>query len=306
MVRTRVAEKKKGGGGGGENGGGKKDDLLDQEVHKAIQKELALLKKQLTLEPVQDNTEKQVRLVIAILRMNISALKGTIAHDSGPSVAAERKAAVDKLIHITNSFEQKKHSAETINDDARAALNELSETFKVFGPSWISIRDSIVQLALEQIEDIKSKDPLQKEKEELEKLEKRAKKIQEKELMERREREKAEKERKKKKKKNKNKKSGTTTNDDPYDDFGEDRVPPQPSCEHHTCRCQHEGTEYSGEEDDITPSECLSYVPSDPSIPTRSRSSSSAYCSQDHHVLSHVMSPEYWSQFCYFYDQGCK
>lgn len=50
MVRTRVAEKKKGGGGGGENGGGKKDDLLDQEVHKAIQKELALLKKQLTLE----------------------------------------------------------------------------------------------------------------------------------------------------------------------------------------------------------------------------------------------------------------
>lgn len=26
---------------------------------------------------------------------------------------------------------QKKHSAETINDDARAALNELSETFKV-------------------------------------------------------------------------------------------------------------------------------------------------------------------------------
>lgn len=70
---------------------------------------------------------------------------------------------------------------------------------------------------------LQSKDPLQKEKEELEKLEKRAKKIQEKELMERREREKAEKERKKKKKKNKNKKSGTTTNDDPYDDFGEDR-----------------------------------------------------------------------------------
>lgn len=68
---------------------------------------------------------------------------------------------------------------------------------------------------------LQSKDPLQKEKEELEKLEKRAKKIQEKELMERREREKAEKERKKKKKKNK--KSGTTTNDDPYDDFGEDR-----------------------------------------------------------------------------------
>lgn len=48
MVRTRVVDKKKAPGdtGGKKNG----DDLLDQEVHKAIQRELALLKKQLTLE----------------------------------------------------------------------------------------------------------------------------------------------------------------------------------------------------------------------------------------------------------------
>ncbi|GMR32588.1 hypothetical protein PMAYCL1PPCAC_02783 [Pristionchus mayeri] len=308
MARTRIVEKKNRigsnaplpGGGGDKNG----DELLDQEVHKAIQRELGLLKKQLTLEPIQDNTEKQVRLVIAILRMNISALRGTIIHDSGPAVAAERKAAVDRLVQITNAFDTKKHTPESINEDARNALNELSDTFKVFGPSWISIRDSIVQLALEQIEDIKAKDPLHKEKEELEKLEKRARKIQEKELTERKEREKAEKEKKKKKKKNK--KNTTTTNDEPYDDFGDERVPPQPACEHLTCRCRHEQEYYShslADSDDVA-DESTDLQSHDYS--NRSRSTSSTFSSDDQPVLSHVMSPEYWSQFCYFYDQGSK
>ncbi|GMT04163.1 hypothetical protein PENTCL1PPCAC_26337, partial [Pristionchus entomophagus] len=306
MVRTRMTEKKK---GGGETE--KKDEIMDQEVHKAIQRELSLLKKQLTLEPIQDSTEKQVRLVIAILRMNISALRGTIMHDSGPAVTAERKAAVDRLVQITNAFDKDAHTAESINDEARMALNELSDTFKVFGPSWVSIRDSIVQLALEQIEDIKCVDPLHKEKAELERLEKRAREKMEKDQkkeVERKAMEKAEKEKKKKKKKNK-KTTPTTTTDDPYDDFGDDRVPPQPGCERLTCCCQHDhSTEYDDSPlpDEITPSECLSYIPSDPSIPPLSRSSSSTFSSDDQPVLSHVMSREYWSQFCYFYDNGSK
>ncbi|GMT32413.1 hypothetical protein PFISCL1PPCAC_23710, partial [Pristionchus fissidentatus] len=165
---------------------------LDEEVHNAIQRELAMLKKQLTLEPILDNTEKQERLVHAILRMNISALRGTILHDSvpgpnswfgfhGPNVAKERKAAVDKLLIVTNAFEKTKHTPENINAEARAALNELSDTFKVFGPSWIKVRDSIVHLALEQIEEIKTSSTgaggeaphLGVERAELEKLEKR-------------------------------------------------------------------------------------------------------------------------------------
>ncbi|GMS97021.1 hypothetical protein PENTCL1PPCAC_19196, partial [Pristionchus entomophagus] len=198
-----------------------------QQVSRALDAEIQFLKKRMENEPTEDITEKQVRMVIAILRMNISALIGTMKDlmKKGRPATEERKAAIERLLKITNEFEQKKHIEENFVEEARTILNKLADTFEVFGSNWDSIRSAIVQLAMDHIEGLKLRDPSHMENAELERRKKQANDKMEKleELKKEKERkamEKAEKEKEKKKNKKKNKKSASTTI---TDDFGEDR-----------------------------------------------------------------------------------
>ncbi|GMS97023.1 hypothetical protein PENTCL1PPCAC_19198, partial [Pristionchus entomophagus] len=179
-------------------------------------------------------------------------------------------------------------------------------TSQAFGPDWDTIRNTIVQMAMDQLADIKSWNPLHKEKAELERLEKQSQQRADKEMKKEKERkamEKAEKEKEKKSNKKKSKKcaSSITT-----DDFGEERgTVDQGVTATQYCLQYPRKSEFQMEhhETPVMGSEGLSTVPTDPSLSRSRTSSTSTFSSPDDDLpaVAHIMTNEQWAQFCRVY-----
>ncbi|GMS97026.1 hypothetical protein PENTCL1PPCAC_19201, partial [Pristionchus entomophagus] len=117
--------------------------IVEEAVQKAVGTEFTTLKEQLKREPAKNVTEKRVRIFISILKMHISAIRGTM-HESE---TAEKKAAVDDFERITNEFNPNEHREETFlqaaNSFMHTAQQKMRKTYKVLGDIYKEVKDTV-------------------------------------------------------------------------------------------------------------------------------------------------------------------